>query len=49
MQITDAIMDPELGRSAFTLERLTYRRTIPGTSAPSIDATVNPDSLLPFG
>ena len=23
MQITDAIMDPELGRSAFTVERLT--------------------------
>ena len=32
MQITDAIMDPELGRSAFTVERLTYTRSATGTS-----------------
>ena len=49
MDITSAILDPELGRSAFTVERLTYRRTIPGTSAPSIVATVNPDRSLVSG
>ena len=35
MQITDAIMDPELGRSAFTVERLTYTRSATGTSSHS--------------
>ena len=35
MQITDAIMDPELGRSAFTVERLTYTRSATGTSSRS--------------
>ena len=28
MDITNAIMDQELGRSAFTVERLTYTRTV---------------------
>ena len=35
MQITDAIMDPELGRSAFTVERLSYTRSATGTSSHS--------------
>ena len=35
MQITDAIMDPELGRSAFTVERLSYIRSATGTSSHS--------------
>jgi len=36
MDITSAIMDPELGRSAFTVERLTYTRTTEGTTSRSI-------------
>jgi hypothetical protein len=35
MDITNAIMDQELGRSAFTVERLTYTRTATGTSSRS--------------
>ena len=35
MDITSAIMDPELGCSAFTVERLTYTRTSSGTSSRS--------------
>ena len=35
MQITDAIMDPELGRSAFTVERLTYTRSALETTSHS--------------
>ena len=35
MDITSAIMDPELGRSAFTVERLTYTRTATGTTSRS--------------
>ena len=35
MQITDVLMDPELGRSAFTVERLTYTRSATGTSSRS--------------
>jgi len=35
MDITNAIMDPELGRSAFTVERLTYTRTAEGTTSRS--------------
>ena len=37
MNITDAIFDSELGCTAFTVERITYTRTRPG-SAPSIVA-----------
>ena len=36
MDITSAIMDPELGRSAFTVERLTYTRTATGTTSRSV-------------
>ena len=32
MDITTAILDPELGPSAFTVERLTYTRTGTGTT-----------------
>ncbi len=35
MEIASVIMDPELGRSAFTVERLTYTRTASGTSSRS--------------
>ena len=35
MDITNAIMDPELGRSAFTVERLTYTRSALGTTSRS--------------
>ena len=35
MDISSAIMDPELGRSAFTVERLTYTRSATGTSSHS--------------
>ena len=35
MDITNAIMDQELGRSAFTVERLTYTRTVDGTTSRS--------------
>ena len=35
MVITSAIMDQELGRSAFTVERLTYTRTAEGTTSRS--------------
>ena len=35
LDITSAIMDPELGCSAFTVERLTYTRTATGTSSHS--------------
>ena len=35
MDITNAIMDQELGRSAFTVERLTYTRTAEGTTSRS--------------
>ena len=33
MDITNAIMDQELGRSAFTVERLTYTRSAEGTTS----------------
>ena len=33
MDIPSVIMDPELGRSAFTVERLTYSRTVEGTTS----------------
>ena len=36
MDITNAIMDQELGRSAFTVERLTYTRTAEGTTSRSV-------------
>ena len=36
MDITNAIMDPELGCSAFTVERLTYTRTAEGTTSRSV-------------
>jgi hypothetical protein len=36
MDIISAIMDPELGRSAFTVERLTYTRTVEGTASRSV-------------
>ena len=35
MDITNAIMDQELGRSAFTVERLTYTRSAMGTTSRS--------------
>ena len=35
LDITNAIMDSELGRSAFTVERLTYTRTAEGTTSRS--------------
>ena len=35
MDITNAILDPELGRSAFTVERLTYTRSAMGTTSRS--------------
>ena len=35
MDITNAILDPELGRSAFTVERLTYTRSALGTTSRS--------------
>ena len=35
MDITNAIMYQELGRSAFTVERLTYTRTAEGTTSRS--------------
>ena len=35
MDITNAIMDQELGRSAFTVERLTYTRMSEGTMSRS--------------
>ena len=35
MDISSAIMDPELGRSAFTVERLTYTRSATGTTSRS--------------
>jgi hypothetical protein len=36
MDITSAIMEPELGCSAFTVERLTYTRTAEGTTSRSV-------------
>ena len=36
MDITNAIMDQELGRSAFTVERLTYTRFATGTTSRSV-------------
>ena len=33
MDIISTIMDPELGCSAFTVERLTYTRTVDGTTS----------------
>ena len=36
LDITSAIMDPELGCSAFTVERLTYTRTAEGTTSRSV-------------
>ena len=35
MNITDAIFDPELGCTAFTVERISYTRTRSGTSVHS--------------
>ena len=35
MDISSAILDPKLGRSAFTVERLTYTRSATGTSSRS--------------
>ena len=35
MDITNAILAPELGCSAFTVERLTYTRTADGTTSRS--------------
>ena len=33
MQVTDAILDPELGCTAFTVERITYTRSRTGTTS----------------
>ena len=38
MNITDAIFDPELGCTAFTVERITYTRTREGTTSRSTTA-----------
>ena len=38
MDITSAIFDPELGCTAFTVERITYTRTRAGTTSRSITA-----------
>ena len=35
MDITSAIMDPELGRCAFTVERISYVRGVEGTTSRS--------------
>ena len=38
MQITDSIFDPELGCTAFTLERIAYTRSRVGTTSRSMKA-----------
>ena len=38
MNITDAIFDPELGCTAFTVERITYTRSRSGTTSRSTTA-----------
>ena len=38
MQITDAIFDPELGCTAFTVERITYTRSRTGTTSRTVTA-----------
>ena len=38
MNITDAIFDPELGYTAFTVERITYTRSRSGTTSRSTTA-----------
>ena len=38
MDITSAIFDPELGCTAFTVERITYTRTRAGTTSRSVTA-----------
>ena len=38
MQITDSIFDPELGCTAFTVERITYTRSRSGTTSRSTTA-----------
>lgn len=40
MDITSAIFDPELGCTAFTVERITYSRTRAGTTSRSVTAQV---------
>ena len=38
MQVTDAILDPELGCTAFTVERITYTRSRTGTTSRTVIA-----------
>ena len=38
MNITDAIFDPELGCTAFTVERITYTRSRTGTTSRTVTA-----------
>ncbi len=38
MDITSAILDPELGCTAFTVERITYTRTRAGTTSRTVTA-----------
>ena len=38
MDITSAILDPELGCTAFTVERITYTRTRSGTTSRTVTA-----------
>ena len=38
MQVTDAIFDPELGCTAFTVERITYTRSRSGMTSRSVTA-----------
>ena len=38
MQISDALFDPELGCTAFTVERITYTRSRSGTTSRTVTA-----------
>ena len=38
MRITDAVLDPELGCTAFTVERITYTRSRSGTTSRTVTA-----------
>ena len=40
MQISDALFDPELGCTAFTVERITYTRSRSGTTSRTVTSQV---------
>ena len=40
MNVTDAIMDPELGMTSFSVSRIVYTRTPSGTTAQTASASV---------